>query len=397
MRRLFKKKKIKIRRRGVVRTIDFLVSFTLFIILLTQFYLIIINMNLNLATISTTEENPAQLFADKILSSSGSKDWGISAGVPQNFGLAPDQSHTGFNYYLDLAKLAHLNSELQYLSINSSYSYITPNELLSNVTGSQSNVQFRITTSPIIQVQVSETHTATLASISISSLTWSNLSISNVDVNVYLVSLSTGSYSSYNTTVTGTNGKANVQEALTTDDYVAIIFAHSQDSWGINWILIQNTAGPSTISATNITSFSLNNPFTDNNSILQFTSNNIGIATINTCNAYYSTNLNNLTIYTTTGPNATSTELTNIGTNSPFIQVYSLVSGSTYYYRVVTQPLIFNNANFVSPSDANYSTGQFPVYQTTNFQNTNSGTIYTYSTPVMTQRGPILFTVDYSS
>ena len=103
----------KIRKRGVVRTIDFLVSFTLFIILLTQFYLIIINMNLNLASTSTQENNPAQLFADKLLGFSGTKDWGTSSGSPQDFGLASDYSHSSLNYNLDLAKFARLNRELQ--------------------------------------------------------------------------------------------------------------------------------------------------------------------------------------------------------------------------------------------------------------------------------------------
>ncbi len=395
--RTYNLKFFKIRRRAVVRTIDFLVSFTLFIILLTQFYLIIINMNLNLSSTSTKEENPAQLITDKLLTSTGSANWGTTSGVPQNFGLAADARHPSFNNYLDLAKFAHLNGELQYNPINSSYSYITPEIVLTNLTGTQANVQFRISTRPIMQVQASETHTGTTASLTVKTLTWNNLSIPNVDVSSYLVSLSTGAYSENKTIATNSDGQAIIPNTIGTDNYIAVIYAHSQDLWGINWVVIQNTGG--SIVSTDITPFTLNNPVINTNSILQYVTTPLNTLTIRSTSGFYSANKSTMYFTVTSGSGSINTSSTNVGTNSPFIQVYTMhdTTNNIYYYRVVTQPLIFDNFNFISPNGANYSTCQFPVYQTNNFQNANSGTIYTYSTPVMTQRGPILFTVDYSS
>ena len=51
-------------------------------------------MNLNLASTSVTQDNPAELLANKFLSSTGTKDWGINSSNPVNFGLASDNSHS---------------------------------------------------------------------------------------------------------------------------------------------------------------------------------------------------------------------------------------------------------------------------------------------------------------
>ena len=180
---------LKIKRRAVVRTIDFLVSFTLFIILLTQFFLIIINMNLNLASTSTVEENPAKLFANKIIGDSGSYDWGRNPGSPKVFGLASDMSHSNSIDYIDLAKLARLNGELNYLSINDTYSYITPESIVANFSGTLSNTAFQLTTRPPLRVIASYDNSSNPGTFNVDVLSWSNFPLENIKIEIYLLEL----------------------------------------------------------------------------------------------------------------------------------------------------------------------------------------------------------------
>ena len=347
-------------------------------------------MNLNLASTSTQENNPAQLFADKLLGFSGTKDWGTSSGSPQDFGLASDYSHSSLNYNLDLAKFARLNRELQNLSINSQFSFISPETILSNLTGTQTNTQFRITTRPLIQIFA--THSSGSTSIAITTKSWSNSSLSDINIDQYYVSLADGSYVNGANETTDINGQATLNVPGTiSGQFIAVIYAHAQASWGVTWLDINVGGGPFIpILATGISTFLLDNPNSTQNSILQYTNNTSGsTGSIITTSAYYSSTTNNITGFSVTTGN--DIVLTNVGSSNPFIQVCTMKAGTNYYYRVVTEPLVFDNANF----NGNFTTSQFPVYQTTGFDYANN--IYSYSTVVMTSRGPLLFTVDLSN
>ena len=382
-------KLFRIKRRAVVRTIDFLVSFTLFIILLTQFYLIIINMNLNIAATNVTQENPAELFADRILSYSGAKDWGTKPGTPTSIGLASDYSHLSLNYFLDLAKLARLNPELQNLSINSQFSYIEPSALLANIVGNNSYAQFRITTRPLIQVSA-KLNTGNTSMV-VTAKSWSNSPMANINIDNYYVSLTDGAQINGANQTTNYSGQATVTIPGGLNHYVAIVYAHSQASWGITWVVIDNDGV--TVSATGISSFLLNNPNGTRNSILQYTKDILVTSHIIYSNsAFYSPATNNLTGFQVTNQNnLINQNLNNVGSSNPFIQVYTMFDGSVYHFRVVTEPLIYDNVGF----SGNYSVNQFPAIQTPNYGPASN--TYTYTTIVMTDRGPLLFTIDYSS
>lgn len=390
-------KKLKIRRRGVVRTIDFLVSFTLFIILLTQFYLIIINMNLNLASTSTQPNNPAQLFSEKLLSYPGTENWGRMQGSPATIGLASDNYHSTVSYFLDLAKLGRLNQEINYFSLGSKYSYLNPTNVVSNITGPTSNAAFRLTTRPPIQVKANLVSVSpTNSIIDVKTLTWDNVGLANVQISAYHVSLSTGLPLPTVTSISDQNGDATITTNINADNYVAIIYAHAGSSWGISWVKVQG--GSNTISSTGIASFSLNNPIKTSNSIFEFAKSTFN-TTIRATSAYVEASNNSLITNSTVISNNTgllNQTFANVGTTNPFIQVYSTTSGTTDYYRVVTQPLIYDNYNYTSPLTTSYAKSQYPVYETPNFSTVNLNTIYTYSTLVLTDRGPILFSLELS-
>lgn len=383
----------KIRRKAVVRTIDFLVSFILFIILVTQFYLIIININLNLASTSTKQENPAQQLASKILGSTGSSNWGTTNGDPATFGLASDNYYSSLNPYLDLTKFSRLNKELNYLDIANQYSFIEPDTLISNLTGNQGGVEFRLSTRPVIQIIVNSVLVGgTSSTISVRAMTWGNSTLSNIDIDVYHVLLSDGSNIAKVSSTTDINGEATIVTTIGANNYVAVIYAHSKDSWGITWSEINNGAG--TISSSLISSFMMNNPIINRNSVLQYT-NSSTTDNIFTNSAFYSKELDSLNNLGNTGSGALIySNNTNVGTSGPYIQVHTMVSGGISYYRVVTLPLIFNNFNYTTPETTLFTTTQYPVYQSSNFPTTGSVNVQTYSTIVMTIRGPIFLTIE---
>ena len=355
-------------------------------------------MNINLASTSTQTNNPAQLFADKLLGYTGTKGWGTASGLPPRIGLASDYEHSTTGYYIDLAKLGRLNQELTTLSINGQYPFLNPSYILSNFTNNQNNIGFRLTTRPPLNITASAVITATTSTITIKTLTWNNISVSNVAVDVYYVSLSTGIALPKVNSTTNINGNCVVTTNINTDNYVAIIFAHSGDSWGISWLPIKNAAH--SIVASGIASFNLNDPNLGSNSILSFANNTLNNQQIRATSSYYINNNDTLYVNSTPQPSGNNRYLnqifTNVGTSGPFIQVYTTTNGATDFYRVVTQPLIFNNLNYTNPSLTNYSLCQYPTYQTSNFSTVTASSLYSYSTMVMTDRGPLLFSLELS-
>ncbi|HKZ42566.1 MAG TPA: hypothetical protein VJ044_16505, partial [Candidatus Hodarchaeales archaeon] len=106
---------IRKRRRGVARAIDFTVAFSLFIIMYTQFLLVLINTN-NIVLDSAKESNPAQALATHLLGKTGigtsGSGWANDILPPTELGLSSNYSARG-RYNVDLNKLARLNPDLR--------------------------------------------------------------------------------------------------------------------------------------------------------------------------------------------------------------------------------------------------------------------------------------------
>jgi hypothetical protein len=358
----------------------------------------LLNLNLNIAISAATDDNPAEALATKILSSTGSANWGTASGSPQIFGLASDTKSQSSNYYLELSKLARLNKELNFLSVSSLYSYLDPNTLSTDLTNGANNLEFRIYTKPLIKVISTSSVSADISTISISVSTWGNRSLSNINIEVYHVSMSDGSTLPSIQTTTDINGEAVINTNLApTENYVAVVYAYSGIMWGLSWEAINNNPG-TTIFPTGISSFLLNKPDNINNSLLQFSNNTIDNNAISTNTAFFNSNNNNLTISATPSGSGTliNQTLTDIGTNGPIIQVNVVNSDPNYYYRVLTLPLILDYTDYVSPSSSTFETFQYPVYQTDKFSSVNLAEIHFFSTVVQTDRGYLLFTVEVS-
>ncbi|WP_455463852.1 hypothetical protein [Candidatus Hodarchaeum mangrovi] len=98
------------KRKGQMRAVDFVISLFLFLLMLSQLLLIIINIqsNINRTDVGTISYDDLDNFSRMILQESGTDDWGYLKNLPNNFGLAT--SHYYGYFALDAAKIARLIS-----------------------------------------------------------------------------------------------------------------------------------------------------------------------------------------------------------------------------------------------------------------------------------------------
>ena len=80
---------LKRRRRGQVRAIDFMVSLLLFLLMLSQLILVIVNVQTGLNSqmkddLSFTE---LDIFGRSLLQEEGTPQWGYKQDLPSSFGL----------------------------------------------------------------------------------------------------------------------------------------------------------------------------------------------------------------------------------------------------------------------------------------------------------------------
>ncbi|MHA2365471.1 MAG: hypothetical protein ACXAC7_16055, partial [Candidatus Hodarchaeales archaeon] len=344
--------KITKKQRGVTRTVDFLISFSLFIILLTQFFLVLINTNIFLSQEAEQLDNPAELLALRILGTTGTADWGTDTNVPTFFGLASSDSSSEL-IDVDLAKFARLNSDIEASGATVSYEFVNSSYLREQVTSEVETTFFRISSRPIIQVEIIDPDFNDIVdplTMQVQVKSWVNKSLSNVNVQAYLVSATDGSADPtlQNNTVTSSDGIADVSISNYipgSDDYVIIAYAYSGNFWGIDW-----AKNVGTINAGGFSSFVMPYSSSQNNSI-EISSNN----SITTSVMYYDNANDNLTINPTASSNNVAQDVIygQIGTNGPIIFVQSDGVSS---YRVITLPLMYDKT-----SSKGFDQTQLPV------------------------------------
>lgn len=381
------------RKRGAIRTIDFLVSFSLFIILLAQFLIVLINTNTFLGQEARQIENPAKSLAFRILGTTGDAGWGTDPGVPNSFGLASNFSSNEM-FHVDLSKLARLNIE----TLNTPYQFVDPSIISSQFPVQLGNVSFRISTRAMIQVESSWDLLSTTVTVQVNS--WSGKPLSDINVLVQLYSLTNGTASPalQNTSITSTNGIASVPIGVydPDDDYVALVFASSGFIWGIDWAEIRGTSPLPMIQAGGISTFVMPQSSTNQNNSVQIYSNaSIPATPVNSSVLFYDP-INGIVNVTTTSVSLNGTiSMNQTGTTGPsvFFQQFEDVTG--LHYRIVTSPSIYDNFNYTDGSPAQgFDKAQFPVYQTLNYENQNFANVYTYTALVTSIRGPFLMTFE---
>lgn len=361
-----------------MRVVDFIVSFSLFLIMLTQFYLVAINIGISLSQEqSNPGENPARVLADRFFSSSGT-----------TYDLAPTYT-TSSARYINLATLALFNPELGQLpTAGATYSYVDPNTILADLVPLGTTYDFRISTKPLFDVSV----TYVGGTIDVEVKSWGGIGLEGVNVQVFLVGAAAGNngvLEGSQLTQTDASGDASAV-ILPTDDSVVVAYAYSGGIWGIGW-----TATDAAVTASDLSTFLY--PRTDGvaNDVYHNSADATGNPTINLFTVSYDSTSESLVLPGTAGDNAVSdlsVTLTEVGTVGPLIQV---LTTSEQNYRVVTLPFIMDYFDYPgNPATADYSSNQFPVYQTGGFSGSTPVEVYSYTTVVTSDRGPFLMTFE---
>jgi len=142
------------RRKGQMRAIDFVVSLFLFLLMLSQLLLIIINIqsSINRTDIGTLSYDDLDNFSRMILQESGTDNWGYQKNLPTNFGLA--LSHYNGYFTLDAAKIARLISGTTYpissISGMDNFDYRTLKEVI-EISGKR---EFQISLQPSLKISL---------------------------------------------------------------------------------------------------------------------------------------------------------------------------------------------------------------------------------------------------
>ena len=96
------------RRRGQVRAIDFVVSLLLFLLMLSQLILVVINVQTGINSQMKDDLSFSELdtFGRSLLQEEGTPYWGYKQNLPVAFGLA--ESSVSLSLNLDASKLARM-------------------------------------------------------------------------------------------------------------------------------------------------------------------------------------------------------------------------------------------------------------------------------------------------
>ena len=406
--------KIKKKRRGVTRTIDFTVAFSLFIIIYVQFLLVIININF-LVNTNNQQNNPAQDLAERILTKPGfsfggfGSDWATSTNIPDELGLLSIDS-TFSNSYLDLNKLARLNNDLQDFqnSANVPYSWINLASR-SDLGLSEELSNIRITTRAFFNVSVSLI-AGTSITITVTSYS-ANQILNGIDVvyGVYDLNsqiwLETGSA---NTTI---SGSVAIPTSFSPTG-PAIIFVYAESPiinnigegvplWGFGWTVYQPVG--TTIQLGQISSYITENNTFVNHSVIQsdptqavvsqtfFLSRNSTIAS------------NNLTLISgNLTVNSGEVDLSssyNSGTNPMFMLGYYNTTSVDFRYQISSLPMMFYEKD--SPSSGSFQFPSFSAIETADFSLLESENRFTnhflYEQIVYSRRGAFVLKIEVAS
>lgn len=224
--------RLKKRRRGQIRTVDFVVSLFLFLLMLTQLILIIINIQFGITTrtIGTLTYEELDIFGRQLLLEEGDPNWGYQQELPKTFGLADSNSLSYLS--LDSAKITRLITGTP-LSVYKMYDYGTLTETI----GLERDYDFQLGFYPLLNTKVNVSVTD-LAQVQVTNAF--NTPISNVQVFFFTIDLTNGEVISEGSTSTDSTGSTSLQLSDPTGDvlggeHFVFIIVKKGPLWGMNW------------------------------------------------------------------------------------------------------------------------------------------------------------------
>lgn len=230
------------RRRGQIRAVDFVVSLFLFLLMLSQLILLIINVQSGI--ISTREGyisyDELDIFGRAILQKEGDPNWGYQQGLPDNFGLAIENSHSGLT--LDPSKIARLITGTTYPISSVSGFDIFDYSTLKNWIHLESEYDFQLTLTPSLNVDLSVT---------LENTSWNNLEvfvsgsneipIENAIAQFWILDLTDGEIINNGIQTTDQWGEVVIQyEVPNLNDperaHIPIVIVSKFNLWGLDWV-----------------------------------------------------------------------------------------------------------------------------------------------------------------
>ncbi|MHA2345347.1 MAG: hypothetical protein ACXACP_01375 [Candidatus Hodarchaeales archaeon] len=232
------------RRRGQIRAVDFIISLLLFLLMLSQLLLIIINVQTGLnsqmsSNLITTE---LDTFSKKILFNEGPSDWGYEQILPNSFGLASASNIPSLS--LDAAKIARIITGTTFpissVSGFEQFSY----ETLKTLLGIGSEIDFQVSLIPLLDVSLTVTDgdiiniTDYESSVTVTNL--NGLPVENCNVNFFTLNLVTGMLRNDGIKLSDANGEVsniyidpNINDP--TGEHLSIAIAEKGPLWGVSW------------------------------------------------------------------------------------------------------------------------------------------------------------------
>jgi hypothetical protein len=229
-------KRYKDRRRGQIRAVDFVVSLLLFILMLSQLILIIINVQSGIIYgkgISITYDE-LDVIGRSLLQEEGDPYWGYNRVLPNSFGLAADDSQ----HYLalDAAKISRIITGTSFSIPSVSGFEMYDYDTLKSSLNLNTNLDFLLAIYPCIDLEVNvSTIDTTTNNVELLVVNPHNTPISNAQAHFFVIDLSTGSVVQKYVATTDSDGKISSNYQKPINEHIIFIIVENGALWGMTW------------------------------------------------------------------------------------------------------------------------------------------------------------------
>ncbi|MHA1967913.1 MAG: hypothetical protein ACW964_08940, partial [Candidatus Hodarchaeales archaeon] len=236
--------KLKKRRRGQIRAVDFIVSLFLFLLMLTQIIIIIINIQSDITNtgIEDISYEELDIFGRQLLEQEGDLNWGYYKNLPASFGLADSKS--SFPLKISAAKIARLITGTTF-----PISGVTGYEMfgyssLREIINLDLKFDFQIGFSPFLKVNVISYQILgsdpPRARAEVIVTNHQNVPISNAHVYFYTVDLTNGNSILEGVFSTNSTGGTSNDYLIPNIDnpnneHINLVIVKKATLWGMNW------------------------------------------------------------------------------------------------------------------------------------------------------------------
>jgi hypothetical protein len=230
------------RRRGQIRGVDFIVSLLLFLLMLSQLLLIIINVQYGLTKGVGTGLSYDELDAlgRIILQTPGQSSWGYQNILPNSFGLATAENIPSLS--LDAAKIARIITGTSFpVSAISGFEQFKYSSVKS-ILGLDSDRDFKLAFVPYLEpaLTITETTTDFEFNVSVTVVNLNQKLIQNCPVYFLILDLTTGNLNVLSNKVTNVHGQAFVtyidpHKDNPEGEHIIVAIAEKGPLWGVTW------------------------------------------------------------------------------------------------------------------------------------------------------------------